>query len=93
MFYNINTDSIEVFLLILEDFTIKHNITHVLHKDYTGVGFKDLRAGFVRTPLDPVSTFSDDPLRILRAIRFASRYTFTIDPVLVFIPELSVLYC
>lgn len=44
-------------------------------------GLADLEAGILRTPLEPVRTFSDDPLRILRAIRFAARLNFTIaDP-------------
>lgn len=43
-------------------------------------GVDDLRAGLCRTPLDPDITFSDDPLRMLRAIRFACRFDFTIVP-------------
>ena len=43
-------------------------------------GIDDLRNGLVRTPLDPDITFSDDPLRMLRAIRFATRFDFRIVP-------------
>lgn len=36
----------------------------------------DLQSGIIRTPLPPRETFSDDPLRVLRCIRFASRFGF-----------------
>jgi poly(A) polymerase len=42
-------------------------------------GVEDLRNGILRTPLEPAKTYSDDPLRMMRAIRFATQLDFRID--------------
>jgi poly(A) polymerase len=42
-------------------------------------GGKDLRSRVIRTPMDPDDSFSDDPLRMLRAFRFASQLNFHVD--------------
>ncbi|WP_292008176.1 HD domain-containing protein [Chryseobacterium sp.] len=42
-------------------------------------GIEDLEKGILRTPLEPARTYSDDPLRMMRAIRFASTLQFTIE--------------
>jgi tRNA nucleotidyltransferase (CCA-adding enzyme) len=55
-----------------------YNLRTDLVEDFTG-GLEDLKAQIIRTPLEPFTTFKDDPLRVLRLIRFASRLDFTID--------------
>ena len=64
------------------DFTINALFYNVLTReveDLTGRGISDLRAGFLKTPLSARITFQDDPLRMLRGIRFASRFGFQMD--------------
>jgi tRNA nucleotidyltransferase (CCA-adding enzyme) len=55
-----------------------YNIATEEVEDFLGTGIDDLENGIIRTPLFPFVTFKDDPLRVLRAIRFAARYNFRI---------------
>ena len=66
------------------DFTI-NAMSIQLNKDNFGLlidpfnGQKDLANGIIRTPLSPDITYSDDPLRMMRAVRFATQLNFTIE--------------
>jgi putative nucleotidyltransferase with HDIG domain len=46
--------------------------------DFTGKGIDDLNKGVIRTPIDPNKTFIDDPLRMLRVVRFFAKYNYKI---------------
>ncbi|KAJ8752341.1 hypothetical protein K2173_003977 [Erythroxylum novogranatense] len=56
-----------------------YNINTSSVEDLTGRGIADLKSGKIVTPLPPKATFLDDPLRVLRAIRFGARFGFTLD--------------
>ena len=55
-----------------------YNINTGKIEDYIG-GVRDIHCKIIRTPLPSENTFNDDPLRILRALRFLSRFQFTLD--------------
>lgn len=56
-----------------------YNLNTSTLEDLTNMGLEDLKRRLIRTPMEAYQTFKDDPLRILRLIRFASRLSYRID--------------
>jgi len=68
--------------VLRRDFTINTLLADIVNLeviDMTGKGLQDLKDRRIRTPVNPDITFLDDPLRMLRAVRFAARFGFVLD--------------
>ncbi|GAK68294.1 tRNA nucleotidyltransferase [Moesziomyces antarcticus] len=63
--------------------SLLYNVHSRQVEDHTGLGLQDLASGLIRTPLPPLTTFLDDPLRVLRCVRFASRFAYELHPAII----------
>lgn len=63
--------------------SLYYNINTDIIEDFTQRGISDLFEGKISTPLPPLVTLQDDPLRCIRIVRFANRFNFTIVPELI----------
>lgn len=77
---DIGTPSEDAFRRDITINSLFYNINTGKIEDFTKSGLNDIRNKIIRTPLDPLKTYLDDPLRVLRAVRFAVRFNFTIIP-------------
>lgn len=70
-----------------------YNINTQMVEDFTMRGIDDLQARIVRTPLPALETFREDPLRILRAVRFATRYNCCVENSILQATQVQMLSC
>lgn len=78
LFYNVHTRQVEDWTELVRPLVDLHHRRRYISDSFSSIlqGLSDLEKGIIRTPLPPRSTFDDDPLRIIRCVRFASRYGF-----------------
>jgi len=80
---NIGTPEEDAYRRDLTINSLFYNLNTKEIEDWTKMGLIDLKVGIIRTPMDPMITFLDDPLRVLRVIRFASKFLYKIDPLVI----------